>query len=254
MASSSDSSAIYHTNAETDLSCIYNDAPDDLIELIVLVFSTVDQYGHGKGGMNALRLVSKRLMRMVESCAARLTNLQGYVGPDSFPANLKKCKRIESIRCNSHNLENLRGCPDGLKSLQADGHSLESLEPLKGCTQLETLEILTAVDISDLSPLTSCTRLKALALTSSPATDLSPLSSMLMLNTLDITGCHNIKSLDPLSGLTSLWLLSCRGIKPKTSLLPLASCSNLSMLMCDDEAVDLKELHKKFPSLYLLNL
>ena len=63
---------------------IYHEAPDDIMELVVKLFSDVDEDGRGKGGMNTSRLVSKRLMRMVESCATRLTQLDDE-GPESFP-------------------------------------------------------------------------------------------------------------------------------------------------------------------------
>ena len=45
------------------------DLLDDLLRLIVLMLSNVDVMGWGRGGMNASRLVSRRLMRVVESCA-----------------------------------------------------------------------------------------------------------------------------------------------------------------------------------------
>jgi hypothetical protein len=66
------------------LSRIYHEAPNDIMELIVMLLSTFDDYGRGKGGMNVLRLVSKRLMLVVESCATRLTNQRVKEGPVSF--------------------------------------------------------------------------------------------------------------------------------------------------------------------------
>jgi hypothetical protein len=61
---------------ETDLflSRIYHEAPDDIMELIVTLFSDLDEDGILEGGMNVLRLVCKRLMRVVELFATRLTN------------------------------------------------------------------------------------------------------------------------------------------------------------------------------------
>jgi hypothetical protein len=52
-----------------------------LMELIVVQLSNVDWYGLGKGGMNVLRLVCKRLMRVVESCATRLNYQRVNGGP-----------------------------------------------------------------------------------------------------------------------------------------------------------------------------
>jgi hypothetical protein len=62
--------------------------------------------------MNVLRLVSKRLMRVVESCATRLT-YQSYNGPKSLPlmcVALRRCHRIDYIKCNSP-LSSLEACP-----------------------------------------------------------------------------------------------------------------------------------------------
>ena len=139
-----------------------NDLPDDVLRPIILIFSNVDVMRWGQGGMDVFRLVCKRLMRVVESCATRLTHY--HRGPDSLPLVLRRCMRIEHIRCRSFNLRSLEGCPNGLKSLDIYCPSLQSLEPLKGCTELESLEINGAVCISDLRPLASCTKIKKLTI------------------------------------------------------------------------------------------
>ena len=105
---------------------LYHEAPDDVFELIVMLLSDLNEDGWVKGGLNVLRLVSKRCMQVVESVATRLT---GKGAVNSISAAVKRCKRIEQIRCNS-SLRSLEGCPDGLKSLYIDyGSNLESLEP-----------------------------------------------------------------------------------------------------------------------------
>ena len=79
---------------------IYHEAPNDVFELIIMQFSDVDE----TGGMNVLRRVCKRLMRVVESCATRLT-YQSNNGQESFPLTrvaLRRCHRIEYIICNSY--------------------------------------------------------------------------------------------------------------------------------------------------------
>ena len=77
---------------------VYHEAPDDVFELIVLQLPDVDEYGFGNGGLNALRLVSKRCMRVVESVATRLTHKARTA--DSLPAAaLKRCKKIQHIGC-----------------------------------------------------------------------------------------------------------------------------------------------------------
>ena len=210
-----------------------NDLPDDLLRLIALKLSHV-VYGEGKGGMNVLRLVSKRLMQVVESCATRLTKL-GDKGPESFPLALRRCKRIEHITCWSSFLKSLEGCPDGLKSLIIRyGDLLSSLEPLRGCTELESLEIGCSFRI----------------------TDLSPLASMPLLEDLKILGCSNIKSLNPLSGLKKLRSCDVRGVDPQTSVLPLSLCESLKVLISSpmelSPAVDLEELMKKMPELIVV--
>jgi hypothetical protein len=102
---------------------VYHEAPNDVFKPIVLPLSDVDADGYGKGGSNALRLVSKRCMQVVESVATRLT-CKGYA--DSLPLDvLKRCKRIEHIKC--YDLNSLEGCPDGLKSLYIGYGELSSL-------------------------------------------------------------------------------------------------------------------------------
>jgi Leucine-rich repeat (LRR) protein len=227
-----------------------NDLPDDLLRLIVSRLSDTDQWGRGRGGMNAVGLVSKRLMQVVESCATTLSDLksphshdlQEDLGPKSLPRCLMRCARIERIKCYSRNLNSLNRCPEGLKSLSASGHSLESLEPLQKCRALESLDIRWAGQISDLSPLASCVMMKLFFLHGTPISVLSPLSLMPLLENLSIYHCKNIKSLDPLSGLMNLKKLDCIGIHPQTSLLPLVSCTGLKELRCDRNAVNVEDL------------
>ena len=163
-------------------SCIYHEAPDDIMEHIISMFSDCDEWG-GNGGMNALRLVSKRLMHAVEACATRLTNEKRDDGLESLPITLlKRCKRIEHITCDSR-LSSLEGCPAGLKSLWIrSGALLQSLEPFSVCIGLENLFISSdATCIFDLSPLATCTRLKKLTISGSIVTDISFLASMPLL-------------------------------------------------------------------------
>ena len=204
------------------------------MELIVKLFSDVDEDGRGKGGMNVLRLVSKRLMRMVESCATRLVNTKGD-GPESFPLALRRCRRIGHIRCNSYDLKSLEGCPDGIKSLYiGDGESLHSLEPLRGCNQLESLEIWQSCQISDLSPLNACTRLKKLTLPYSQVTDISALASMSLLEEIELHKFEvqsSIKDLSPLSQCKRLKTLNIGGNREIEDISPLAQCSQLEKFL-----------------------
>ena len=224
---------------------IYHEAPDDIRELTVKLLSNVDEYGRGKGGMNVLRLVSKRLMRMVESCATRLTQLDDE-GLESFPVTLGRCKRLDHIRCDA--LTSLEGCPDGLKSLYISNRShLHSLEPLRGCTELESLEIGYASQISDLSPINACTRLKKLVLTFSRVTDISALASMSLLEEIKLNkgvDHPSIKDLSSLAQCKKLRMLDISGNRDIEDISPLAQCTQLEVLYMWDlpKITDLKPL------------
>ena len=211
---------------------IYHEAPDDIMELIVKLFSDVDEDGWAGGGMNVLRLVGKRLMRVVESCATRLTQLK-YNGPETLPLSLRRCQRIEHIRCDSRKLKSLEGCPDGLKSLDINGRLLESLEPLRGCSQLESLYIEYASQIADLSPLNACTRLKALNVDYSHVSDISVLSSVPLLEELELQKDEfhpSIKDLSPFAHCTQLEKLWVWGLTKLTYIKPLSSLAKLQCL------------------------
>jgi hypothetical protein len=97
------------------------------------------------------------------------------------------------------NLSSLEGCPDGLKTLDSRAcHSLQSLEPFRRCTELESLTIRYALQISGLTPLNQFTRFKKLKLFVSRVSDLSVLSSMPLLEEVDLDkGC--LKGLSPLT-------------------------------------------------------
>ena len=216
---------------------IYHEAPNDIMELIVIQCSdmnntTLDRMG--RGGMNVLRLVSHRMKRVVESCAIMLTNTREADGPDSLPLDLmNRCRRIELIRCRSHNLRSLEGCPNRLKDLHIDnGQHIQSLEPLRGCTALERFTIYEADQISDLSPLSGSIRLICITLLMSLVTDVSVIASMPHLEAFSLmkAGPHSITSLSPFSQCINLRFLMLFGHTEIKDLTPLQSLSNLSML------------------------
>ena len=213
---------------------IYHEAPDDIMELIVKLFSDLNSRGRVKGGMNVLRLVSKRLVRMVESCATRLVNTSEGDGPESFPLAFKRCKRIEHIRCDSRNLKSLEGCPDGLKSLYiGHGSQFRSLEQLRGCTQLERLTIMYADQVSDVIPLNACAKLKKLILPYSQVTDILAFASMPLLEEMVLLKSDNqpsIKDLSPLVQCKRLKKLEIRDNRDIEDISPLAQCTQLEDL------------------------
>ena len=59
---------------------LYNEAPDDVFELIVSKCTCLG----GTGGLNALRLANKRCKQVVESCTTKLTNRKHLNGQDSL--------------------------------------------------------------------------------------------------------------------------------------------------------------------------
>jgi hypothetical protein len=117
-----------HREIDLFLARIYHEAPDDVFELILSKCGEVDKWGHGKGGLNALRLANERCKRVVESCTTSLLmDLNGENGP-GIPINImQRFRRIEKLTClRSDNLRSLEGCPDGLKKLKC----FSSLRPL----------------------------------------------------------------------------------------------------------------------------
>ena len=68
-----------------------------MCEMFVMLLSDMDKYGSGMGGLNVLRLVSKRCLRVVESVGTRLTCWERV---ETLPvAVMNRCKRIEHIAC-----------------------------------------------------------------------------------------------------------------------------------------------------------
>ena len=123
--------------------------------------------GWEKRGLNAFRLPNKRFTQVAESCTTKLTNRQKD-GPDFLPVPIiQRCRRIEHIRCCSHNLRSLEGCPDGLKKLFiTEAFRLSDLSPLASCSMIEILDIdhssitdISAVDSMPLLELFFCMKL-----------------------------------------------------------------------------------------------
>lgn len=239
----------------------YHEAPNDVFELPWPFLSGVDKSGDGKGGLNALRLVSKRCNELANLLATRLTH---KADASSLPVcALRRCKRIQYIRCAS--LRSLEGCTDGLKSLEIrNGQVLESLAGLSACCQLESLKVSSAYEISDLSPLSSCTRIKRLIILHSVATDLTPLSNLPILEELNFfrqVSYPSIENVAPLSHCKKLKRLNIAGNKDIEDLSPLSRCHDLEELSISglDRIRDLSFLEKGlfdkgFSKLRLLNI
>ena len=119
------------------LAQIYHEAPDDVFELIILACSNVEDDDDWKpGNFNALRLANKRCKQVIESCTTRLVYLVGD-GPESLPIPIiQRCGRMDEIRCWSHNLRSLEGCPEELVTLViGEAPHLSDLSPLASCSE-----------------------------------------------------------------------------------------------------------------------
>ena len=242
---------------------LYHEAPDDIFELFLILLSyQYDDDEWGEGGLNFLRLVSKRCMRVVESVATGLTCTENA---RTLPvAVITRCNKINHIRCDRHGdrLANLEGCPVGLKSLIiSNGSSLESLEPLSACKELETLEIEYAYEISDLSPLSTCTKLKILQLEDSKISDLNPLLNMTQLEELDLSQLLDedlplSKGLSPLSHCKKLRKVNLRHNVAIEDLSPLSQCPDLEELSISwlHRINDLSFFEKGFAKLRVLEI
>lgn len=302
-------SYLMSTPSATVSELIYHIAPLDILELIVMSCSDLEN-GHdpcepcfpktaASGGLNAFRLANKRLKDIAEACTRMLSNHATEDGHDSIPTEiLERCKRIEHVFLGSYNIRSLEGCPSRLKTLRLYGAYLDHLPPLSACPLLELL-VIKRVHSHDISPLASCPKLHTLIIGDSKVADLSVLSSLPQLENLSLnflaqpvvdepsqpqptfltdisplSACKNLKcvelvsvfrgvlqelkDLSPLahctqleslsingagvedlsfvSGLSSLRALSIVLIPSTTSLLPVAKCSSLMLLECDENA------------------
>ena len=142
---------------------VYHEAPDDVFELIVLQLPDLDKNGWGKGDLNALRLVSKRCLRVVESVATRLMH-EGNT--DSLPvAVLNRCKRIELSIWNLPLIKDLTFFEEGITKLRALNISflpVNDLSPLIRLQELEELDCPYIPWTTSLLPLARCLKLKAI--------------------------------------------------------------------------------------------
>ena len=106
-----------------------------------------------------------------------------------------------------------------------------SLEPLKGLTNLSSLDLLDAVGITSLEPLKGLTNLSSLDLSyATGITSLEPLKGLTNLSLLNLRNATGITSLEPLKGLTKLSSLNLNRATGITSLEPLKGLANLSWL------------------------
>ena len=194
---------------------VYHEAPDDVFELIVSKCYDLDENRWGRGGLNSFRLANKRLKKVVESCHAqpgsRIDRRRMDHTHSLFPSFKDVGLMIDDIRCVSHNLRSLEGCPDGLKKLS----------------------IGEAPHLSDLSPLASCSMIQGLQIFISSITDISFISSMPLLEMIGFQkdeGCPSVEDLSPLSSCTKLRRLALYDNCELQDLSPLSVCTALEEL------------------------
>ena len=215
---------------------VYYEAPNDVFELIVSLFSNVDENGNGKGGLNTLRLVSKRFKQAAEAVATRLTQLSNQtslIAPLPYKA-LMRCKMMERVKCDGYNIPSLQKCPDGLKSLViANARFVTSLEPLSACARLEAIEMGYTPSLLDLTPLLSCTKITKLHIGYSKISSLAFMPSLPLLEDLSLGKGgerDSIKDLSPLCHCRRLRKLAVRGNVLLDDLSPLSQCPDLEEL------------------------
>jgi hypothetical protein len=97
-----------------------------------------------------------------------------------------------------------------------------SLEPLKGLTNLSSLDLSDAFGITSLEPLKALTNLSSLDLSyATGITSLEPLKGLTNLSSLNLRNATGITSLEPLKELTELSSLNLNSATGITSLEPL---------------------------------
>jgi Leucine-rich repeat (LRR) protein len=109
---------------------------------------------------------------------------------------------------------------ESLEELEASGIGLESIEGLKGCRQLKTLDLSSNSDLSSISGLADCATIEVLRLNETGITSLEPMSTCKGLAELNLNDCKNLKSIKGLDApklesfeLRQLDLASLDGIK-----------------------------------------
>ena len=151
-------------------------------------------------------LTNLKILRLPLHGQSVLFNIDGLAGLTNL-TSLEVGWSVESLE-PLRDLKNLR-----ILSMEnggsADG-SFQSLEPLSGLTQLESLEIRMRYQRDvDLEPISSLTNLTTLSITATstrsddPVLDLTPLGSLTKLRSLSLS-LSNIRDLSPLAALPNL--------------------------------------------------
>lgn len=165
-------------------------------------------------------LPNLRRIILINQSAAELPDL----------SSLDCLQSVELIDCGFDSLEGLKGCK-ALNTLEFSLDKVTDLSPLAECPKLNTLNINQSDSLTTLNGLDSLTALRSLSLWCSKLKDISALSSMEKLSYLCI-GCNEIRDYSPISSCRLLQELQLENYSETIDLSFLASLSELRHFIC----------------------
>lgn len=181
----------------------------------------------------------------------------------------KMMSQLNGLDCNLNFTQSRMG---GIKSLEGleyainmtsldlTGNEVIDLTPLKGCKNLETLELddqylaESGQYLTDISSLKDLTKLKKLVLKNNKIEDLSAIGNLTDLEELDLYGNRGIKSIDGFENLKKLKKLILNRTGGITDISPLKECKDLEELSIQNNKVSSIEALKDHEKLKLLDI
>jgi hypothetical protein len=162
------------------------------------------------------------------------------LSPTKRPLSLEILRRLPHLRklvVEGHwqGLNVLGGLPS-LRSLTLDSVKVESLDFLRGATDLATLSLSSGA-VADISALASLPHLQDLTIFRTKLDDLAPLSncSQLAFMELNSVPAVTLPELSKLDQLKVVWLVKLRGVDDLT---PVAAAPNLKYLQIESKTLD----------------
>ena len=231
---------------------VYNDAPNDVLELIISLMSSREKAG---GGFNIFRLVSKRFKRLAESCTTKVfyNDAKDALDISSFPTLFERTKRLKLLSCSNLGLNRLDGLPPSLHELHLSGPKVSSLKTLpQTCPLLTQFLISCGTSLCDISPLGQCSHLKHIFLMNTVlVTDLSFLVHLPHLQHLLLAITHPElesklcdENLTPIGSCSNLQMLGLCNQKHITNLSFISNCNKLQdiAISCCDNLSDISSI------------
>ena len=181
----------------------------------------------------------------------------------------KMMSQLKGLDCNLNFTQSRRG---GIKSLEGleyavnmtsldlTGNEVIDLNPLKGCKNLENLELddqylaESGQYLKDITPLKELTKLKKLVLKNNKIEDLSAIGNLTNLEELDLYGNRGIKSINGFENLKKLKKLLLNRTGGITDISPLKECKDLEELSIQNNKVSSIEALKDHEKLTLLDI